>query len=50
MVPESEVKDVANGVGLEGVGDRGPVVVGLDKRRCLAASKRWRSSDRCRLI
>ena len=31
VVPESEVKDVADGVGLEGVEDGGPVVVGLKK-------------------
>ena len=42
------VVDVADVVGLEEVVDGGPVVVGLDERRRLAASKRWRSSDRCR--
>ena len=41
MVPESEVKVVADGVGLEEVVDGGPVVVGL---------KRCQSSDRCRQI
>ena len=30
VVPESEVKDVADVVGLEEVGDGGPVVIGLD--------------------
>ncbi len=38
MVPESEVKDVADGVGLEEVVDGGPVVVGLDERRRQTAS------------
>ena len=38
MVPESKVKVLADEVGLEEVGDRGPVVVGLDERRRLAVS------------
>ena len=45
MVPESEVKDVVDRVGLEEVVDGGPVVVGLKKddvkdvgRRMLRAS------------
>ena len=48
VVPESEVKDVADEVGLEDVGDRGPVVVGLDEDDVVEFGRQrlLRSSDR----